>query len=218
MSRAARSTARCSPPPLGSLARLERAIFVRHGESEYSVDLRLNGVVGVAVGLTPTGEEEARLLTGELADDEIDLCVTSEFRRTAQTAELALEGRPIPRVVLPELNDPRYGPFEGATLEEYRIWADSARSDARPSDDGESRLEIVARYARGLRILLARDERVILVVTHSLPVAYVLATRNGQLPKPRVPLVRHAAVYRFEDRELEQAADALEAWVAAPTW
>jgi broad specificity phosphatase PhoE len=153
-----------------------------------------------------------------LADDAIDLCVTSEFRRTVQTAELALDGRRIPRLVLHELNDPRYGPFEGATLEEYRAWADSARSDARPSDDGESRLEIVTRYARGLRILLARDERVILVVTHSLPVAYVLATRNGQLPQPRVPLVRHAAVYRLQARELEHAADALEAWVAAPTW
>jgi hypothetical protein len=108
--------------------------------------------------------------------------------------------------------------FEGATLEEYRAWADSARSDARPSDDGESRLDIVARYARALRVLLGRSERVLLVVAHSLPIAYVLATRSGELPRPRVPLVTHAALHRFTGRELEQAADTLEAWVAAPTW
>jgi broad specificity phosphatase PhoE len=197
---------------------VESAIFVRHGESEYSVDLRLNGDAAVDVGLTSRGRKEARRLADELSETAIDLCVTSAFRRTVETADLALAGRDVPRLVLPELNDPRYGRFEGATLEEYRAWADSARSDARPSDDGESRLDIVARYARALRILLGRSERVLLVVVHSLPIAYVLATRGGELPRPRVPLVEHAALHRFTARELEQAADTLEAWVAAPTW
>lgn len=197
---------------------METAILVRHGESEYSVDLRLNGDASVDVGLTTRGREEARRLAEELAGSELDLCVTSELRRTIETADFALGGRAVPRLVLRELNDPRYGPFEGATLEEYRAWADSAPSHARPSDDGESRVEIVARYARGLRILLARRERAILVVTHSLPIAYALATRNGDGPRPRVPLVGHAAIYRFSARELERAAGALEAWVAAPTW
>ena len=197
---------------------MESAIFVRHGESEYSVDLRLNGDAAVDVGLTSRGKEEARRLANELARTDIDLCVTSAFRRTLETADLALAGRDVPRLVLPELNDPRYGRFEGSTLEEYRGWADSARSDARPSDDGESRLDIVARYARALRILMGRSENVLLVVAHSLPIAYVLATRGGELPRPRVPLVAHAALHRFTGRELEQAADTLEAWVAAPTW
>lgn len=197
---------------------MEEAILVRHGESEYSVDLRLNGDAAVGVGLTSRGKDEARRLADELADTDIDLCVTSAFRRTLETADLALAGRDVPRLVLPELNDPRYGRFEGATLEEYRGWADSARSDARPSGEGESRLDIVARYARALRLLLARSERVLLVVTHSLPIAYALATRDGELPRPRVPLVSHAAVHHFTARELERAADTLEAWVAAPTW
>jgi broad specificity phosphatase PhoE len=197
---------------------VESSIFVRHGESEYSVDLRLNGDAAVDVGLTSRGKEEARRLAEELSGTHIDLCVTSAFRRTLETADLALAGRDVPRLVLPELNDPRYGRFEGATLEEYRAWADSVRSDARPSDDGESRLDIVARYVRALRLLLARSERVLLVVAHSLPIAYVLATREGELPRPRVSLVAHAALHRFTARELEQAADTLEAWVAAPTW
>ncbi len=197
---------------------MERALFVRHGESEYSVDLRLNGEVGAGVRLTARGEEEARALSERLAGEQIDLCITSEFARTMQTADLALGVREVPRLVVPEVNDPRYGSYEGATLQEYRLWADGASSGARPSDDGESRLDIVARYARALRILLARPERVLLVVTHSLPIAYVLATRDGELPRPRVPLVAHAAVHRFTAEELERAAEALEAWVAAPTW
>jgi broad specificity phosphatase PhoE len=197
---------------------METALFVRHGESEYSVDLRLNGDAAVDVGLTARGREEARRLAGELAGTHVDLCVTSELRRTVETADLAVGGRAVPRLVLPELNDPRYGPFEGATLEEYRAWADSAPSHARPSEDGESRLDIVARYTRALRILLERSERVILVVAHSLPIAYVLATQAGDPPQPRVRLVEHAAIHRFRAGEVEQAADALEAWMAAPTW
>ena len=193
-------------------------MFVRHGESEYSVDLRLNGEVGLGVGLTPRGRDEARGLRERLADEPIDLCATSPFRRTIETADLALEGRPVPRLVVAELGDPRYGSYEGATLEEYRVWADAARSDARPSEDGESRLEIVARYARALRILVARPETTILVVTHSLPIAYALSARDGELPSPRVPLVAHAAVHEFSAHELERAADALDTWVSAPTW
>jgi ribonuclease H / adenosylcobalamin/alpha-ribazole phosphatase len=197
---------------------VETALLVRHGESAYSVDRRLNGDAAVDVVLTSRGREEASRLAGQLSGTDIDLCVTSEFRRTLETADVALAGRDVPRLVLPELNDPRYGRFEGATLEEYRVWADSARSDARPSLDGESRLDIAARYARALRVLLARGERVLLVVAHSLPVAYVLATRTGDLPRPRVPLVEHGAVHRVTAAELERAADTLEAWVAAPTW
>jgi broad specificity phosphatase PhoE len=192
--------------------------MVRHGESEYSVDLRLNGEIGANVGLTESGEEEARTLRERLAGEAIDLCVTSPFRRTVQTADLALAGRDVPRLVVEELGDPHYGPYEGATLEEYRTWADSAPSSARPSDDGESRVEIVGRYARGLRIMLERPEETILVVTHSLPIAYALATRDGELPRPRVPLVRHAEIHRFSADELDRAVEALASWVAAPTW
>jgi broad specificity phosphatase PhoE len=197
---------------------LQRVLLVRHAESEYSVDLRLNGEVGAGVALTPQGRDEARRLAEELTAEPIDLCVTSPFQRTVESAELALAGRSVPQLVVPELGDPNYGTYEGATLEEYRSWADSVRSDARPSGNGESRLEIVARYARAFRILLDRPEDSILAVTHSLPIAYALATRDGELPTPRVPLVGHASVHRFTAKELERAADALETWVGAPTW
>jgi broad specificity phosphatase PhoE len=197
---------------------VQTALMVRHGESEYSVDLRLNGEVGAGVALTERGREEARRLGEELARKRIDLCITSAFLRTMETAELALAGRSVPRLVVPDLGDPHYGSYEGATLEEYRSWADAARSDARPSGGGESRLKIVARYARAFRVLLDRPEETILAVTHSLPIAYALSTRDGELPRPRVPLVGHASIHRFSADELKRAADALETWAAAPTW
>jgi broad specificity phosphatase PhoE len=197
---------------------VDALILARHGESIFSERLLVNGEVAVPGPLTITGEEEARALGRALADDAIDLCVTSEFERTRQTADVALAGRDVPRLVVPELNDPRYGRFEGGALEEYRSWAGAAASGDAVPGGGESRRAIVERYARGFRFLLERDERSILAVAHSLPIAYALAARDGAVPAARVPLVEHAHPYRFAAEELERAVTLLEDWCAAPTW
>jgi alpha-ribazole phosphatase len=196
---------------------MERVILARHGESVFSARQLVNGEAGVPGPLTKRGEEEARELGRAIASDAIDLCLTSEFERTRQTADVALGGRDVPRLVVPELNDPLYGRFEGGALEEYRAWASSATSrDA--VDGGESRGAILDRYVRGFRRVLALAEDTVLIVIHSLPIAYVLAAHDGQPPARRVPLVAHAHPYRFARVELDAAVKLLQDWCAAPTW
>ncbi len=197
---------------------MRAAILARHGESEFSVRGLLNGDLAVAGGLTARGRDEARGLGAALREERIDLCVTSEFQRVRETADEALRGRDVPRLVLPDLNDPRYGRFEGRQLEEYRAWASSAPSSSAPEPGGESRLAIVERYVRAFRTLLARPEEAILVVAHSLPVAYALGAREGTAPGARVPLAEHAKPYPFTAEELERATGVLERWTANPTW
>jgi broad specificity phosphatase PhoE len=197
---------------------LRTAVLARHGESEYSVAGRLNGDLEVDVRLTPGGLEQARELGRTLAGEPLDLCATSEFRRARETADEALGGRRVPRLVLPELNDPRYGRFEGAALADYRSWASASPSSAVPGPGGESRLEIVERYARGFRTLLDRPEEAILAVCHSLPVSYALGARAGLPPGARTPLAEYAVPYPFTAEELSAATRLLEQWVARPTW
>ena len=197
---------------------MESLILARHGESVFSERMLVNGNVGARVPLTSRGEGEARILQRQISEDAVDLCVTSEFERTQQTADLALAGRDVPRLVVPELNDPRYGRYEGGTLENYRAWADSASSLDPVPGGGESRQQIVERYVRGFRMVLARTERCALVVAHSLPIAYVLAARDGSTPTRRVPLVEHAHPYRFAVDELDHAVSVLEDWCVSPTW
>jgi broad specificity phosphatase PhoE len=194
------------------------AILARHGETTFNVRAVVNGDLSVEGPLTEHGEEQARGLGRQLAGERIDLCVTSEFARARRTADLALDGRAVPRVVLPALNDPRYGRFEGGPLERYRYWAGSSPSSAVPPGDGESRLAIVARYVRGFRAVLERPEEAMLVVCHSLPVAYVLDASDGRVPGRRVPLVDHAHPYRLAAEQLRDAVELLEGWVGAPTW
>ena len=197
---------------------METAILVRHGESVASARGLATGAVDVSCPLSERGVEQARALADELTDEEIDLCVTSALERTRQTADVALAGRPVPRLVVPELNDPLYGGYEGGPLEAYLEWALANDSAAEPPGGGEARRAIVARYAAGFRTVLARPERAILVVTHSLPIAYVLMALSGRDPAPRVPLVEYAKAHRVTAAELERAVDRLEAWRAAPTW
>jgi broad specificity phosphatase PhoE len=196
----------------------KNVILARHGESEYSARGRLNGDITVAVGLTARGREEARGLGAQLRGEPLDLCVTSEFQRSRETADLALDGRDMPREIDARLNDPLIGRYEGGYLEDYRAWASSSPSSAAPDEGGENRLAIVTRYAAAFRDLLERPEETILTVCHSLPVSYALGAREGKLPGARMPMAEHATPYPFTADELETAVRLLEMWAASPTW
>jgi broad specificity phosphatase PhoE len=197
---------------------VERVVLARHGESELSVVGRTNGDPSLAVGLTETGREEALRLGRDLADDAIDLCVTSEFLRAQQTADLALSGREVPRLVLAELNDIRFGEFEGRLLTEYRAWAHSHGPDEPAPGSGDSRAQTVARYVAAYGQLLARPEPSVLVVAHGLPVRYVLDAVDGRNPAAAVAHVPYAEPFQLSAAELEVAVTRLEAWLLAPAW
>jgi broad specificity phosphatase PhoE len=197
---------------------MERALLVRHAESVFSARGITNGRIEVRCPLSARGAAQARALAEDLADVDVDLCATSELERTRQTADLALADRTVPRIEVPELNDPLYGRFESGPLDAYVAWALANDSAAEPPGGGEPRQKLVARYAAGFRRLLERPEHTILVVTHSLPAAYVLMARAGRDPAPNVPLVDYAKIHLLSARELAHAVARLEGWCAAPTW
>jgi broad specificity phosphatase PhoE len=192
-------------------------LVARHGESEFSLKQLVNGDPGVACPLTPGGRKQAQELGAAIAADPIDLCAVTEFERVRDTAEIALAGRDVPFVVVPELNDPRYGEFEGGPLAAYRQWV-WVRGPLDAPAGGEHRGEIAARYASGFRKLLDRPEGTILLVAHSLPIRYVLDAGAGFSPRAKVALVEYAQPARMAREELERAVGVLEAWAAEPAF
>jgi 2,3-bisphosphoglycerate-dependent phosphoglycerate mutase len=196
---------------------VRRLLVARHGESEYSVRQLVNGDPGVSCPLTEAGRAQARSLGAALAGEHVDLCAVTEFERVRETAELALAGRDVPFLVVRELNDPRYGEFEGGSLDVYRSWIWEQGPLAAPPG-GEHRGELAARYARGLRTLAERPEETILLVAHSLPLAYLRDAAAGLPPRSRMDMVEYAQVSSLEAAEVERAADVLEAWAAAPAF
>jgi probable phosphoglycerate mutase len=192
-------------------------VAARHAESEYSARQLVNGDPGVSCPLTEAGRAQARALGAALAGEQLDLCAVTEFGRVRETAELALAGRDVPYLVVPELNDPRYGEFEGGSLDAYRSWIWEQGPLAAPPG-GEHRGQLAARYARGLRTLAERPEETILLVAHSLPLAYLRDAAAGLPPRSRMEMVAYAQVLSLEAPEVERAIDVLEAWAAAPAF
>jgi broad specificity phosphatase PhoE len=196
---------------------VERVLLARHAESEFSVRGLTNGDPEIEVALTERGREQARLLGQSLAETELDLCAVSEFQRTQETADLALEGRDVPRIIVPELNDIRFGEFEGRLLADYRAWARAhGPEDVVPG--GESRADSVRRFVTAVRKLLGRPEPAILVVAHSLPIRYALNAAAGGSPKPAMEQVPYAEAFPLSAAELTQAVEHLEMWALAPAW
>ncbi len=197
---------------------METAIFARHGESEFSARGLISGDPGAAGGgLTEAGREQARVLGQAVADERIDLCVTSEFQRTKETADVALAGREIPRLVVPELNDINVGTFEGGPLETYLAWAREASPIDVPAG-GESRAQAAARIADGYRLVLGRPEDHVLVIGHGLTIRYLLLAVAGEGPRPVLEKVDYATPYKLTRQELLEAVEDLERWATDPTW
>jgi broad specificity phosphatase PhoE len=196
----------------------ETVILARHGESDYSVRGLVNGDPAVGVALTPRGREEARALGESLRDQAIDLCVTSDFERAIETADEALRGRAVPRLVVPELGDIRMGSYEGGSLDEYRLWAHHCPPTEEGPGGGESRTEALRRYLVGFGIVAARPEHTVLVVSHSLPIAYVLHAADGRDPQPSMGQVDYATAHALTAEQLRAALHRLSRWAEAPHW
>lgn len=197
---------------------MERALFVRHGESEFSARALVNGEPSVACPLTSLGRQQAQQLGERLAGEPIGLCVVTEFERTTETADLVLAEREIPRLVIPELNDPFYGAFEGGPLANYRKWAATHGPEDEPPGGGETRLAIASRYVRGFRIVLVRPETSVLVVCHSLPIAFAVAAADGRSPRAKMPLITPAEPHVLYADQLAHGIERLEDWIRDPVY
>jgi broad specificity phosphatase PhoE len=167
-------------------------------------------------GLTEAGREQARRLGEDLAREPFDLGVSSELRRTQETLELALGGRDVPRLILSELNEIHFGSFDGGPLDTYRRWAGSQPPMLRAPGEGESRADAAARFARGLRALLERPERRLLVIGHALAIRYVLDASRGLEPAPLMSPVDHVAPHRLSAADVAAAAELLTDWSLEP--
>jgi broad specificity phosphatase PhoE len=188
--------------------------LVRHGGTDYNAARRLNGDPSIPVSLTEDGRAQVAVLADRIADVPIDLGIHTRFPRTRQTLEILLEGRDVPIVVCPELDDVLLGEFEGASVDDYRRFRDENGQDARPRG-GESRVDALGRYARGFERLLATDARAPLVVTHDIPIRFLANAIAGEDPlEGRVRAVGNASLMTVSEEELRRGVEAMKRGLA----
>ena len=185
-------------------------VLARHGESELNVKRVVNGDPSVPGPLTERGRENAALLGLQLRGQPIDACVHTRFGRTLETGQIALEGRDLPFVEEPLLDDVKVGELEGWTIDEYRDWKRGrTRSERFPG--GESLDDAARRYAEAYRELLERPDEQVLVVCHEIPIRYALNATGGSddLDGP-VHTIPNATPFLFDEKTLADAAARIE--------
>jgi probable phosphoglycerate mutase len=200
---------------------MSRLWVVRHGETDWNRERRMQGHVDVP--LNETGRDQARdtaeRLAQRFADEAPPAIYTSDLRRAAQTALAigrALQVRPH---VARKLRERAFGLVEGKTFaelaesypDEVRAYRREGKKDAIPG--AEPYAEFVERCLRALRAIARREERAI-VVTHGGLIKVVLRAVFG--PNTQL-MVANTALYTLEvdpeaegdagfERVLEEAA------------
>jgi broad specificity phosphatase PhoE len=197
---------------------VRRFLLVRHAESELGALGLIDGDPGRANALSETGRGQAEKLGARLAEEPIDLCVTTRLQRTRQTADLALAGREVPRLVVEELDEIRFGRWEERTFEQYAVWAWRAGPAERAPGGGESRQDVAARLATGWRRVLERPEETVIAFVHGLTMRYTIDAARGLVPAQRADQVALAEPYVLNEPELRAAVGTLERWARRPAW
>lgn len=195
---------------------LRLIVIARHGHSTLNELGRVNGDPSVPVLLTEQGLHESRLLGLQLANVPIDLCLHTEFGRTRQTAEVALEGRGVPLREEPLLNDIDVGELDGSSLEAYREFKRAHTRDD-PFPRGESLNDAARRYADAYERILADPARSILIVCHEIPLRYALNGARGsdQLDGP-VRQLGNAQPFLFTEAALARAVQSIRRLAPEP--
>jgi broad specificity phosphatase PhoE len=193
---------------------VETLLLVRHAHARSNAAEVTSGVPP-GEGLTPTGLEQARALRDALAGADVALGASSRLLRARQTLQLVVEGRAIPVIEVPELDEIAFGAYDGLPVAEYRRWAWTAAADADCPGGGESRAAVAARTARALEVLLGRPEQTIVAVGHALPLRYVLDGARDLVPKARIEPVPHATALQLGRDDVVRARALLAEWAGA---
>ena len=180
-----------------------RIIAVRHGETAWNVDTRIQGHIDIP--LNDTGQWQARQLGRALARQPIAAIYASDLQRAYATAQAVADATGAPLVAEAGLRERSFGNFQGRTFAqiEAELPEQALRWRKRDPDyapeGGESLNVLRERIQATAHRLAARHVgELVVLVAHGgvLDVLYRLATGQA-LQAPRTWLLTNAAINRL---------------------
>ena len=163
-----------------------RIIAVRHGQTAWNLQSRIQGATDI--GLDSTGLRQAAALGEALADSGLDALYASDMSRALQTAQAVAERTGLPVTADRGLRERGFGVFEGLTHADVaQHWPDLAqrwrqRDPGFGPEGGETLADFYARsIACAERIAARHAGQTIALVAHGgvLDCLYRAATRIG---------------------------------------
>ena len=189
---------------LGTAARSTRFCLIRHGETDWNGEKRVQGQIDI--DLNASGEAQARALRPGLAEHCFAAVYSSDLLRAWNTAMIATASLGLAVSPAPTLRERHFGVLQGSTSREASLRHPQAHRhhQARTPDydceTGESLIVFSARVMRGLDALAAcHAGQSVLAFTHGgiLDVVYRAATGRA-LDAPRDFPVPNAALNWLE--------------------
>lgn len=179
-----------------------RILAIRHGETTWNRDARIQGQLDIP--LNDTGRWQAERTAAALAGEPIEAVYASDLARARETAAAIARARGLPLQTHTGLRERHFGAFQGRTWAELerehpdvvRAWKARVPDFAPPG--GESLLELRARVEGTFAELAARHPGAqIVVVAHGgvLDILYRAAT-GVDLQAPRAWAMGNAAIHR----------------------
>ena len=180
-----------------------RIIAIRHGETAWNVDTRIQGQLDIP--LNDTGRWQAHRLALALAGQDISTIYASDLWRAWDTALSVANATGLAIQTDEGLRERGFGVFQGKTFAEIEAaWPEQAlrwrkRDPEFAPEGGESLLQFRARVTQTAQALAARHpgEQIVLV-SHGgvMDVLYRAATGQG-LQAPRTWELGNAAINRL---------------------
>jgi probable phosphoglycerate mutase len=180
-----------------------RVIAVRHGETAWNVDTRIQGQLDIA--LNDTGLWQARQVARALEEEPVGAIYASDLARAWQTAQEIAQPRGIEVMPNPGLRERAFGEFEGRTFadidatlpDQARLWR--TRDPEFTPEGGESLLTFRERVtSTAAQIAAQHPGELVVMVAHGgvMDVLYRAATRQ-ELQAPRTWELGNAAINRL---------------------
>ena len=182
---------------------LTRILAIRHGETAWNRDTRIQGHIDIP--LNERGHWQARRAAEALRDEPIAAVYSSDLARAHATAQAIAATRGLPVHTHQGLRERHFGRFEGKTWSEIETgWPDEALAWRKRVPDfapegGENLLTLRERIATTVHELAARHpgEQVVMVAHGGvLDVLYRLAT-GQDIQAPRTWTLDNAGINRL---------------------
>ncbi len=185
-------------------AQFTRLIAVRHGETAWNVDTRVQGQLDI--GLNEVGRRQSVRLAQALVDEQLEALYASDLGRARDTALAVASLTGLPLQLDPRLRERAFGRFEGMTYAEIeQRFPDASRRwrqrdpDFAPEGGGEALAAFQARAVAAVAAIACRHRgRHVAVITHGgvLDALYRAAARVA-LDAPRTWHLGNAGINRL---------------------
>ncbi len=150
---------------------MTRLVIVRHGETAWNAEHRVQGQLDVP--LNDTGRRQAQAVASVLGKERFSVIYSSDLGRARQSAAPTAAALGMEVTLDPELRERHYGDFETLTYAEVKLKypEEYARFDRREPDfsfgTGESLSDFSARAVKGLASIASRHpDQDVLLFTH----------------------------------------------------